>query len=181
MIGKITAGTFIVAATLAGGLSSASALTLYCSADEVWCQQMARDFESETGITVDMTRKSSGETYAQVRAEAANPKGDIWWAGTGDPHLQAAQEGLTEPYVSPMRSELHDWALKQAKTANDRTIASIPARWASATIRTCSRRTTCPSRNAGPTLSSPNTRARSRSRTRTPPARPTQCWPRLCS
>src|SRR5690606_8377670 len=122
MIGKIAAGAFVVAASMAAGLSGASALTLYCSADEVWCQQMARDFEAETGITVDMTRKSAGETYAQVRAEASNPKGDIWWAGTGDPHLQAADEGLSEPYVSPMRSELHDWALRQAEAAGDRTI-----------------------------------------------------------
>ena len=30
-----------------------------------------------------MTRKSSGEFYAQVRAEASNPKGDIWCGGTG--------------------------------------------------------------------------------------------------
>ena len=28
---------------------------------------MARGFEEETGITVDMTRKSSGEIYAQVK------------------------------------------------------------------------------------------------------------------
>jgi iron(III) transport system substrate-binding protein len=111
-----------VAAILLSGLSSASALTLYCSADEAWCQQIARGFEAETGITVDMTRKSSGETYAQVRAEASNPKGDVWWGGTGDPHLQAAQEDLTEAYVSPMRGELHDWAIRQAEAAGDKTI-----------------------------------------------------------
>ncbi|TIL81214.1 MAG: iron ABC transporter substrate-binding protein, partial [Mesorhizobium sp.] len=86
----------------------ADSLTLYCAADEAWCQQIKTSFEEKTGITVDMTRKSSGETYAQVRAEAGNPKGDVWWGGTGDPHLQAAEEGLTEEYMSPMRGELHD-------------------------------------------------------------------------
>jgi iron(III) transport system substrate-binding protein len=30
-----------------------------------------------------MTRKSSGETYVQIKAEAATPKGDISWGGTG--------------------------------------------------------------------------------------------------
>ena len=54
--------------------ASADNLTLYCAADEAWCQQVARGFEEETGITVDMTRKSSGEIYAQVRAEAATRK-----------------------------------------------------------------------------------------------------------
>ena len=58
-------------------------------------------FERETGIKVAMTRKSSGEIYAQVKAEAANPRGDVWWGGTGDPHLQAAEEGLTVEYKSP--------------------------------------------------------------------------------
>ncbi|RWO59017.1 ABC transporter substrate-binding protein [Mesorhizobium sp.] len=100
----------------------ADSLTLYCSADEAWCQQIKTSFEEKTGITVDMTRKSSGETYAQVRAEAGNPKGDVWWGGTGDPHLQAAEEGLTEEYMSPMRGELHDWAIKQAEAANNKTI-----------------------------------------------------------
>jgi iron(III) transport system substrate-binding protein len=69
-----------------------------------------------------MTRKSSGETFAQIKAESSNPKGDVWWGGTGDPHLQAAEEGLTTPYVSPMRNELNDWAISQATSANDKTI-----------------------------------------------------------
>ncbi|RWN58392.1 ABC transporter substrate-binding protein [Mesorhizobium sp.] len=112
------------AVMLASAASSAYAdsLTLYCAADEAWCQQIKTSFEEKTGITVDMTRKSSGETYAQVRAEAGNPKGDVWWGGTGDPHLQAAEEGLTEEYTSPMRGELHDWAIKQAEAANNKTI-----------------------------------------------------------
>ena len=116
--------TAAMAALLVAGAASAQAenLTLYCAADEVWCQQIRTDFEAETGITVDMTRKSSGETYAQLRAEAANPKGDIWWGGTGDPHLQAAEEGLTEEYMSPNRDQLHDWAIKQAEAAGNKTI-----------------------------------------------------------
>ena len=100
----------------------AESLTLYCAADEVWCQLMARGFEEETGITVDMSRKSSGEIYAQVKAEAENPKGDVWWAGTGDPHLQAAEEGLTEEYVSPMRDQLQPWAIKQAEASGNKTV-----------------------------------------------------------
>lgn len=118
----------ILLAGLAALLGSAAVpawaadLTLYCSADEAWCQQMARGFEEKTGVKVAMTRKSSGETFAQVKAEAGNPKGDIWWGGTGDPHLQAAQEGLTVEYVSPMRKELQDWAIRQAESAGNKTI-----------------------------------------------------------
>ncbi len=120
--------TLAVAASVAAfGLAAKPALakdklTLYCSPQIEWCNLMVEAFEKETGIKVAMTRKSSGETFAQIKAEARNPKGDIWWGGTGDPHLQAAEEGLTEAYDSPMRAELHDWALNQAKAANDKTI-----------------------------------------------------------
>src|SRR5690606_35732783 len=51
-----------------------------------------------------------------------NPKTDIWWAGTGDPHMQAASEGLTLEYKSPMLEELNDWAVKQAENADYRTV-----------------------------------------------------------
>ena len=84
---------------------------------------MVNEFQKATGINVAMTRKSSGETYAQVKAEAANPKGDIWWGGTGDPHLQAAEEGLTEAYESPMLAQASSLgASKQHKTAQRRTV-----------------------------------------------------------
>jgi len=109
---------------LGGGINASQAdkLTLYCSAQEDWCQLLARSFEDATGIDVNMTRKSSGETFAQIRAESSNPKGDIWWGGTGDPHLQAAEEGLTMEYLSPMRDQLHDWAISQAESSGNRTI-----------------------------------------------------------
>ncbi|MEN0097985.1 MAG: ABC transporter substrate-binding protein, partial [Brucella pseudogrignonensis] len=51
-----------------------------------------------------------------------NPKTDIWWAGTGDPHLQAASEGLTLEYKSPMLDQLQDWAKKQAESSEFRTV-----------------------------------------------------------
>ena len=68
-----------------------------------------------------MTRKSSGETFAQIKAESRNPKGDVWWGGTGDPHLQAAEEDLTQEYKSPQLANLQDWAQRQAKQSGHRT------------------------------------------------------------
>jgi iron(III) transport system substrate-binding protein len=113
------AGLLTVTATAA---QAADQLTLYCSPQIEWCQLMVEAFETETGIEVAMTRKSSGETFAQIRAEASNPKGDVWWGGTGDPHLQAAEEGLTAVYESPMLGELRDWAVKQHEAAGGRTV-----------------------------------------------------------
>lgn len=114
--------TLAIAASMTAPLHAAEKLTYYCSAQEDWCQLMANGFEEATGIDVSMTRKSSGETLAQIKAESSNPKGDIWWGGTGDPHLQAAEEGLGDAYESPMRSEQNDWAIRQAMAAGNQTI-----------------------------------------------------------
>jgi len=120
--------TALLAATTAGLIFSTAAqaqsdeLVLYCSVGEEWCRVMSEAFERETGIDVLMTRKSSGETYAQIKAEEGQPRGDVWWGGTGDPHLQAAQEGLTMEYRSPMLDELQGWAVAQAETGDYRTV-----------------------------------------------------------
>ena len=114
--------TLVLAAGLSTPALSAEKLTYYCSAQEDWCELMATGFEEATGISVSMTRKSSGETLAQIKAESSNPRGDIWWGGTGDPHLQAAEEGLSEAYESPLRAEQNDWAIRQSEAANNQTI-----------------------------------------------------------
>lgn len=97
-------------------------VVVYCSMQEDWCNEAARGFERATGIRVAMTRRSSGETYALIRAEASNPRGDVWFGGTGDPQLQAAEEGLLEEYRSPMLAQLHPWAVRQAEMSGFRTV-----------------------------------------------------------
>lgn len=112
----------ISALTLSGGAFAAEKLNVICSANIDWCQQMVTDFEKESGVKVKMARKSSGETLAQIRAEKRNPKVDVWWGGTGDPHLQAAEEGLTYEYKSDNLNQLQDWAVRQAEQSGYRTV-----------------------------------------------------------
>ena len=100
-------------------------LTLVCSFLDEWCQLMATAFERETGIRVALIRRSTGEAYAAIRAEAQNPRTDVWWGGTGDPHLQAARENLTEEYRSPLLSELHPWAVRHAEQSGYRSVGVI--------------------------------------------------------
>src|SRR5215207_2576518 len=106
----------------APGASAQGSLVLYCAVQEEWCRAAVTAFERETGVKVAMTRKSSGEVYAQVKAEASNPRADIWWGGTGDPHMQAAEEGLVEEYKSPKLAELHDWAVTQWEQSKGRAV-----------------------------------------------------------
>lgn len=100
-------------------------IALVCSFQEDWCRLMATAFERETGVTVAVVRRSTGEAYAQFKAEAARPRADVWWGGTGDPHLLAAADGLTEPYRSPRLAELHPWAVSVAEKSGWRTVGVI--------------------------------------------------------
>src|SRR6266513_2688044 len=97
-------------------------VNVICSVPIPWCEALAAQFTKETGIKVGLTQKGAGESMAQVAAEKAKPKYDVWYAGTGDPHLQAAELGLTEEYKSSMLAQLYDWATKQAEQSKFRTV-----------------------------------------------------------
>jgi iron(III) transport system substrate-binding protein len=84
-------------------------LVLYGSPDRDWVAAVAAKFEKDTGIKVEWVRASSNEMYARIEAEKGNPKGDVWFGGTGDPHFDAAEKGLTEPYCSPKMAELREF------------------------------------------------------------------------
>src|ERR1700682_2137146 len=90
----------VLAATLCVVTLPAAAqqqVNVICPMAAEWCNMAATEFEKATGIKVGLTLKGSGEAYATVAAEKANPKHDIWYGGTGDPHLQAAEQELTIP------------------------------------------------------------------------------------
>lgn len=117
--------TILSAAALAAVFSTGSAfageLNVVCSNEQDWCDLMADAYEDATGNSVAMVRKSTGETLAQVRAEAGNPKIDVWWGGTGDPHLIAAAEGLTQE-SGVDTSELLGWAVNLADISGGKTV-----------------------------------------------------------
>src|SRR5450631_1309600 len=97
-------------------------VNIICSVQADWCNMIQTVFAKSTGIKVNMSLKGSGEALAQLIAERANPKTDVWFGGTGDPHLQAAEQGLTLAYQSPMLAQLHDWAQQQARQSGYRTV-----------------------------------------------------------
>jgi iron(III) transport system substrate-binding protein len=112
----------IAIATCAGTAGAQGQLNIVCSVQAPWCEGVANAFLKETGIKVSFTQKSAGEAMAQIAAEKANPRIDLWYTGTGDPHLQAAEMGLTEEYRSPMLPQLYEWAQRQAEQSKFRTV-----------------------------------------------------------
>ena len=120
----IRRAAFVVAALLSTGAQAQDAgqLNVICSVQAEWCNMIQTVFAKTTGIKVNMSLKGSGEALAQIIAEKANPKTDLWFGGTGDPHLQAAEQGLTLEYKSPNLPQLHAWAQQQAAQSNYRTV-----------------------------------------------------------
>ncbi len=112
----------LVLATAQTARAQSGEFNMICSAQAAWCNILAVTFERSQGVKVNMTLKGSGEAIAQIVAERANPKTDLWFGGTGDPHLQAAEQGLTQEYKSPTLPKLHDWAQKQAAQSGYRTV-----------------------------------------------------------
>lgn len=116
MLVACAAGLLFAAAAQAQNAGVVNAL---CSTDQSWCEIAAQEFTRATGIRVQQAHKGTGEIAAQLRAEAANPRTDIWWGGTGDPFIQAAEVGLLEAYRPAYLDDLHSWSVRQyAMTGN---------------------------------------------------------------
>jgi iron(III) transport system substrate-binding protein len=117
----------LAALALAAGASlaqaqSAGQLNVVCSVQDEWCSLMSTTFTRSSGIKVNVLKRGSGEALAQLIAERTNPKTDVWFGGTGDPHLQAAEQDLTLAYKSPSLPQLHPWAQAQAEQSGWRTV-----------------------------------------------------------
>ena len=104
------------------GFAEARHLTLVCSAQIEWCELIAAEYQKESGVKVTMIHRSSIDALAMLMSERRNPRTDVWFGGTGDPHLQAADQGLTLAYKSPFFDQLQDWALAQAARSSFRTV-----------------------------------------------------------
>ncbi len=117
---SIAAPRTIAAQEAAAKQIATEKLNVVCSAEPDWCNLMVTAFEQETGANVSMVRKSTGETLTLIRAQAADPEIDVWWGGTGDPHLIAAAEGLTQP-INIDTSDLLGWATNMSSISGGRT------------------------------------------------------------
>ncbi len=115
----------LLASVFAGAMAGpvlADEVNVVCSTEQPWCDLMANTFENENPDTkVLMVRKSTGETLAQVRAEKGNSKIDVWWGGTGDPHLIAAEEDLSEA-TGVDTGELLGWAKNMSDISDGKTV-----------------------------------------------------------
>lgn len=76
-------------------------ITVYMGVVEQQAQVLAEEFQKDTGIKVNFVRMSGGETLSRIRAEKEDPKADVWYGGSADSYIVAANEGLLDAYKSP--------------------------------------------------------------------------------
>ena len=109
-------------ACLSLGALAQGQINVICSVQAEWCNMIGTVYARTTGTKINVSMKGSGEALAQLIAEKDNPKTDVWFGGTGDPHLQAAEQGLSLEYKSPSLSQLYPWAQQQAQQAGFKTV-----------------------------------------------------------
>lgn len=109
-------------ATAAVPARAQGSLNMLCAPAADWCEAIASAFQKETGIRVSMARKSAGEILAQIRAEAQNPRTDIWFGGSAETHISAGENNLLLPYTSPNMERLQPWAKKAHEASKDRCV-----------------------------------------------------------
>ena len=117
-----TAAVAALAMGLPAGAMAQGQVNIICSVQAEWCSMLSTVYARTTGVKVNMSLKGSGEALAQLTAEKENPKTDLWFGGTGDPHLQAAEQNLSLEYKSPLLAQLHPWAQQQAQQSGYKTV-----------------------------------------------------------
>ncbi|ABR74627.1 hypothetical protein CBG46_09795 [Actinobacillus succinogenes] len=76
-------------------------LNIYCSVQNTACEKISRAFGEKYNVKTQFVRNSTGTVLGKIRTEKDNPQADVWYGGTLEPHLQAADLGLLEKYRSP--------------------------------------------------------------------------------
>ena len=67
-------------------------LTVYCPHPLEFIDPMVAEFESQTGIQVEVVAAGTGELLKRVESEANNPLGDVGSLGTLEPKVDLFEE-----------------------------------------------------------------------------------------
>ena len=96
-------------------------LKVYCSAKPNSCLWLKEQMLSEFKMPSQVQVKSSGDVLNLI--EAGNEAGfDIWWGGTGDTHLKAAENNLLAPiFLNNLEQQLF-WSRNILEISKQRSI-----------------------------------------------------------
>lgn len=81
-------------------------LNIYCSMQNDACEKVSQTFAQKYNVETKFVRNSTGTVLGKIKTEKDNPQADVWYGGTLEPHLQAADLGLLEKYRSPNQKDI---------------------------------------------------------------------------
>ncbi|MDR1832747.1 MAG: ABC transporter substrate-binding protein [Fusobacteriaceae bacterium] len=105
---KYAALLLLATMSLLGAEKETKHLLIYAGLMEDYAIKATKEFEKETGIKTEFVRMSSGETLTRIAAEKDNMTASVWYGGPVDAFIQANEQGLLEPYVSPNAKDVPD-------------------------------------------------------------------------
>lgn len=120
MLRHIAVAAGAILAAFATPAAAQGTLNMLCAPQADWCEAIAAGFQRDTGIRVNMARKSAGEILAQIRAESQNPRTDVWFGASAETHISAGD--LLQPYTSPNMTQLQPWAQRAHQASGGRCV-----------------------------------------------------------
>lgn len=100
-------------ACLAAALSGCAEepdVVLYCALDQVFSEELVREFERESGLRVraefDIESQKTVGLVRRIREEHARPRCDVFWNNEIAHTVQLAEDGLLASYDSPAAADI---------------------------------------------------------------------------
>lgn len=103
---KLTALCLFCSVFLPMTVRAEGRLNIYCSVQNTTCEKISRTFAEKYNVKTQFIRNSTGTVLGKIKTEKDNPQADVWFGGTLEPHLQAADLGLLEKYRSPNQKDI---------------------------------------------------------------------------
>lgn len=99
-----------LAAWTAAGCAKQPDVVLYCALDQVFSEELVREFERQSGLTVraefDVEAAKTVGLVKRLREEAARPRCDVFWNNEIAHTVSLAEDGLLAPYDSPSAADI---------------------------------------------------------------------------
>lgn len=85
-------------------------VVVYCALDQVFSEELLREFEQSTGLDVraefDVEAAKTVGLVARIREERARPRCDVFWNNEIAHTVALADDGLLLPYASPSAADI---------------------------------------------------------------------------
>jgi iron(III) transport system substrate-binding protein len=107
---RVVALLLPLALALAPACAKQPDVVLYCALDQVFSEELVREFERETGLTVraefDVEAQKTVGLVTRLREERARPRCDVFWNNEIAHTVALAEDGLFAAYDSPAAADI---------------------------------------------------------------------------